>query len=84
MAWVVWATAEIEADFLRYYAKEVRIMDKPYDTAGLSGPRFLNLAEQLPVYGGAVTAAARRWNAELEQEPETVGQLMLDPDVEVG
>jgi len=80
----MWHLAEIEADFLALYGKEVRIMDRSdRDTGGLSGPRFLNYAEHLPVYSGAVRNAAMRMTEELGQEPETAAALMLDPDLEV-
>lgn len=75
---------EIEADFLALYGKEVRIMNGERDTAGLSGPRFLNYCEQLPHYKGAVQAKAIRWKQQAEEhEADTVAQLMLDEDVEV-
>ena len=55
------------------------------DTAGLSGPRFLNYCEQLGNYRGAVRGAAERFaHQEQGEAPETtVAELMLDPDLEV-
>lgn len=77
---------EIEADFLAIYRKEVQVMDRyQRDTAGLSGPRFLNLCEQLPHYKGAVQGKAIRWKQQdAEHDAEPIAQLMLDEDLEVG
>lgn len=83
MAWVVFYLPEIEADFLALYGKEVRIMDSNRDTAGISGPRFLNYCQQLGNYRGAVRAAAEQVAAEPEQVATTAAELMLDPDLEV-
>jgi hypothetical protein len=81
---MLWHLAEIEVDFLALYGREVRIMDRDdRDTAGLSGPRFLNYAEHLPVFSGAVRNAAMRLNEQLGEEPESAAVLMLDPDLEV-
>lgn len=86
MAWVIFYLPEIEADFLALYGKEVRIMqDTDRDTAGLSGPRFLNYCEQLGHYRGALRGAAERHaHQEQSEAPQTtVAELMLDPDLEV-
>lgn len=85
IAWVVFYLPEIEADFLALYGKEVQIMSgAERDTAGLSGPRFLNYCEHLASYRGAVRGAAERLAQEQGEAPETtVAELMLDPDLEV-
>jgi hypothetical protein len=75
--------AEIEADFLALYGKEVDLLDTDRSTAGISGPRFLNYCEHLPVYRGAVSNAAARLAEQESEEPETAAALMLDPDLEV-
>ena len=84
MAWVLWHLAEIEADFLALYGKEVQVMTEPRDTAGISGPRFLNYCQHLPLYRGAVqNAAIRMGEEEQEHEADPVASLMLNPDLEV-
>lgn len=79
----MWSLPEIEADFLAIYHRDVQLIEGPRSTPGLSGPRFLNLCEQLPAYSGAVRAAMIRWESEREGEAEVAGALMLDPDIEV-
>jgi hypothetical protein len=79
----VFHLAEIEADFLALYGKEVDLMGPDRSTAGIRGPRFLNYCEHLPVYQGSVRNAAARLAEQEEQEPETAAALMLDPDLEV-
>jgi len=80
---VTFHLAEIEADFLALYGREVDLLSTDQHTAGISGPRFLNYCEHLPVYSGAVRNAAARLAEQEEQEPETAAALMLDPDLEV-
>ena len=75
--------AEIEADFLALYGREVALVGGDRDTAGIPGPRFLNYCEHLPVYSGAVRNTALRLNEEQGEEPEAAAVLMLDPDLEV-
>ena len=58
-------------------------MGEPRDTAGLSGPRFLNYCQHLPVYAGAVRNAAARSAEEQGAQPATAAELMLDEDLEV-
>jgi hypothetical protein len=77
---------EVESDFLAIYGKDVCLVERPYSTGTLSGPRFFNLALQLPKYEGAVRHDALR---EVQEEPAgvqvgTTAVLMLDPDVQVG
>ncbi len=79
----MWSLPEIEADFLAVYHRDVRLIEMPRRTPGLSGPRFLNLCEHLAAYPGAVRMAALRWEQERESEAEVAGALMLDPDIEV-
>lgn len=79
----MWALPEVEADFLAIYNREVDLMGEEKDTAGFSGPRFLNLCSQLPFYSGAVAAAAIRWHQEAEAQAQPLAVLMTNPDLEV-
>jgi hypothetical protein len=79
----VFHLAEIEADFLALYGKEVVLVADGMDTAGIPGPRFLNYCEHLPVYSGAVRNTAARLAEEDAQEAQTAAELMLHPDLEV-
>lgn len=59
-------------------------MGSERSTAGLTGPRFLNLCLHLPQYAGAVAATAHREIRESEQQPQSIASLRLNPDIEVG
>ncbi len=80
---MLWHLAEIEADFLALYGREVSLVSGERHTAGIPGPRFLNYCLHLPAYRGAVRLAATRITEQLDEEPDTAAELMLDPDLEV-
>jgi hypothetical protein len=75
---------EVESDFLAIYGKDVCLVERPYSTGTLSGPRFFNLALQLPKYEGAIRHDAIQEAQEPEVQPGTTAVLMLDPNIQVG
>lgn len=65
LMWVLDNLDDLDADFRVYYRID-GIGDE--DFGDLTGPRFFALASRLPLYGGAVTAMARRQFEALDLE----------------